>query len=222
MKRSKRMDPLRTGRYAAIVYVTLGLLQILLREGFDITRHPLSILANGRWGWVQIANFLVTGGLMLAFGTAVFKALRRRSGGTLGAFMLGLYGLGIIGAGIFVAGPMADFPPPDDRIPAIFPVNGMLHFMAGGIGFLGLILATITFGLRFIRERQWIRAAASLLTGAFFTFGFMGIASGPPRPATMITFYLAVLVSWLWVFALSSWLMADRPPATHLAHRTSI
>lgn len=205
---------LRCGTYAGLTYVTLGLLQILLRDGFDITRHPLSILANGRMGWVQIVNFLVTGMLMLAFAAGVFSTLRGRFGGTLGACMLGLFGVGLVGAGIFVAGPMADFPPPDDRVPGLFPVNGMLHFMAGGIGFLGLIMAAITFALRFAKGRSWGRSLFSLVIGTFFACAFAGIASGPPDAITMITFYLAVLFAWAWVVALSAWLtkeVASRP-----------
>jgi len=206
---SKTTIFLRCGMYAGMTYVTMGLLQILLREGFDITRHPLSILANGRYGWVQIGNFLLCGLLMLAFATGLYRTLKGRFGGTFGALMLGLYGVGLIGAGIFVAGPMAGFPPADDRAPGLFPVNGMLHFMAGGVGFLGLILASITFGLRFVRLKQWGRGAHSILTGLFFTYAFMGIASGPPDAATMVTFYLAVLFAWAWVIALSAWSVKD-------------
>jgi len=212
---------LRCGIYAGVIYVSIGLLQILLREGFDITRHPLSILANGRWGWVQVGNFLVTGLLMLAFAVGVYRALKGCFGGTFGALMLGLYGVGIIGAGIFVAGPMADFPPADDRTHGFFPVNGMLHFMAGGVGFLCLILAAITFGLRFARAKEWRRSLVSILTAILFTYAFMSIASGPPKPATMLTFFLAVLFSWLWIIALTAWLKADHLAGTNPEERTS-
>lgn len=200
---------LRCGMFAGMTYVSVGLLQILLREDFDITRHPLSILANGRFGWVQIGNFLITGSLTLAFAMGVHRALRGRFGGTFGAVMLGLHGVGLIGAGIFVAGPMAGFPPPEDRSPGFFPVNGLLHFAAGGIGFLGLILATLVFALRFARQKAWGRSMISFLTACFFTYSFLGIASGPPDATSMVTFYLGVLFSWAWVVSLSVWLMNE-------------
>ena len=42
------------------------LAQGLVRDGYDFTRHPMSLLALGEGGWVQIASFCATGGLMLA------------------------------------------------------------------------------------------------------------------------------------------------------------
>jgi hypothetical protein len=44
----------------------VGFVQILTRDGFDLDRHALSQLALGSWGFVQIANFLVTGVLVIA------------------------------------------------------------------------------------------------------------------------------------------------------------
>ena len=48
---------LRCGVLAGTFYLAVGLIQALLRDGFDLARHPLSLLANGRGGWVQTANF---------------------------------------------------------------------------------------------------------------------------------------------------------------------
>jgi hypothetical protein len=31
------------------------------RQGFEITRHDVSLLSNGNQGWIQITNFLVAG-----------------------------------------------------------------------------------------------------------------------------------------------------------------
>ena len=35
--------------------------QMLTREGFDITRHPISQLATGGLGWIQITTFVLAG-----------------------------------------------------------------------------------------------------------------------------------------------------------------
>lgn len=48
------------GVLAGPIYIAVGLVQALTREGFDLTRHDLSLLANGRLGWVQITNLVVT------------------------------------------------------------------------------------------------------------------------------------------------------------------
>jgi hypothetical protein len=52
-----------------------GLLQALTRDGFDPTRHPLSLLSLGELGWVQIANFVVTGVLYLACAVGMWRVL---------------------------------------------------------------------------------------------------------------------------------------------------
>ena len=41
------------GVLAGPIYIVVGLVQALTREGFDLTRHDLSLLANGRLGWIQ-------------------------------------------------------------------------------------------------------------------------------------------------------------------------
>jgi hypothetical protein len=42
------------------------MVQARTREGDDPTRHDLSLLANGPDGWVQIANFVLMGLLVIA------------------------------------------------------------------------------------------------------------------------------------------------------------
>jgi hypothetical protein len=42
--------------------------QMLVRDGFDIRRHALSLLTNGDLGWIQILNFVLTGLLVIAGG----------------------------------------------------------------------------------------------------------------------------------------------------------
>jgi hypothetical protein len=58
---ARQTEPLTTtrallalGSAAGPVYVIVGIVQILTREGFDWTRHALSLMSNGAWGWVQI------------------------------------------------------------------------------------------------------------------------------------------------------------------------
>src|SRR5438128_1850429 len=52
---------LACGAVAGPLFVIVGFGQAFTRPGFDLTRHPLSVLSNGDLGWLQIANFLVSG-----------------------------------------------------------------------------------------------------------------------------------------------------------------
>ena len=54
------------GALAGPIYIIVGLIQVFIRKGFDPTRHPLSVMSNGESGWIQIANFIASGLLVIA------------------------------------------------------------------------------------------------------------------------------------------------------------
>ncbi len=81
-----RTDRLLTaGIVAGPVLGLTWLAQGLVRDGYDFTRHPMSLLALGEGGWVQIASFCVTGGLMLACAAGLRRVLAGRTGRPLGS-----------------------------------------------------------------------------------------------------------------------------------------
>jgi hypothetical protein len=193
---------------AGPIYVVVGLLQVLFREGFDIRRHALSLMSNGSLGWIQIASFITCGVLVIAGAVGVRRALHPGRAGTWGPILLGLYGLGLIAAGIFVADPMDGFPPgTPPGPPAVMSWHGPLHFMAGGIGFVGLVAATLVFARRFIGLRQYGWAIFSVATGVLFLAGFGNIASGSKEPWIVPVFAAVVVLSWVWLSAVSAKLM---------------
>jgi hypothetical protein len=49
---------LRCGVVAGPFYLAVGLMQALVRDGFDVARHSLRVLSNGSGGWIQTANFV--------------------------------------------------------------------------------------------------------------------------------------------------------------------
>src|SRR4029453_19382486 len=58
---------LACGVVAGPLYVVGARPLVPAREGFDLRRHPLSLLSLGDLGWIQIANFTVSGLLAIAF-----------------------------------------------------------------------------------------------------------------------------------------------------------
>lgn len=189
---------LRAGVWAGPAYVAVGILQMLFREGFDIRKHELSLMSIGPYGWVQIANFLATGIMVIACAIGLRGALRGSKGGTWGPLLLGGYGLGLIGAGIFVADPASGFPV-GMASSNTMSWHGLLHFMTGGIGFLCLIGACLVFARRFgaVGSRGW--AVYSAATGVLFFAAFAGIASGSKIMWLNLAFTGAVLLGWTWI-----------------------
>src|SRR3712207_6625287 len=62
------------GIIAGPLYVAVSLAQALTRDGFVLTRHAWSVLANGNLGWIQIANFLLAGTLFVGFAIGLRRA----------------------------------------------------------------------------------------------------------------------------------------------------
>ena len=194
---------LACGVAAGPLYVVVGLIQMAIRPGFDITRHALSLLSNGDLGWIQTLNFLVTGILLVAGAVGVKRALRSGPGSRWAPRMLGLYGLGLIGASIFRADPALGFPPgtPLENNPISW--HGMLHFVVGTIGFIGFIAACFIFARRFMSIQNPAWAWYSLITGILFLISFVGIASGSKGPVSLF-FAIAVVLGFAWISMLLS------------------
>ena len=191
------------GVIAGPVFVVTALAQALTREGFDPARHEWSLLANGSLGWIQIADFILSGAMTIGFAAGLRRALRPGRGAIWAPRLLGLYGLGVIGAGIFRADPRLGFPVGTPDGPGVVSWHGMLHFVTAGIGFLGLIAACFVLASRFVAEGRPGWAWYSRLTGIVFVAAFAGIASGQGNVAINLAFTFAVIATWTWMSAVA-------------------
>src|SRR5215813_9861470 len=99
---------LEAGEYQGPFYLAVGLIQAFVRDGFDLARHPLSVLANGPGGWVQTANFVLTGLMVVAAAVGFGCALGPKSRGV--SWFLAGFGVAMIVAAIFPADPIDGFP----------------------------------------------------------------------------------------------------------------
>jgi hypothetical membrane protein len=192
------------GVVAGPFYVVAVLAQALTRPGFNLTRDDVSLLSNGSLGWIQIATFIITGLMVIAFAAGLSRALASGPGATWGPRLVALYGLGLIAAGIFVADPMNGFPPgtPSGRATSI-STHGMLHIVAAGIAFLCLIAACFVLARRFSALGERRSAVVTRCVGVLFLVGFVGVASGSSSPVVVLGFWVALLAVWAWLAALS-------------------
>jgi Protein of unknown function (DUF998) len=192
------------GVAAGPFYVSVALAQALLRPGFNLAHDDVSLLSNGSFGWVQIANFMLTGSMVIACSVGLARALGSGPGATWAPRLIALYGAGLIAAGIFVADPMNGFPAgaPAGR-PDTITVHGILHIVAAGIGFLGLIGGCMVMARRFAAEKRGRWAAFSIVTGIAFVVAFGGVASGSSSSAVVLGFWAALILAWAWLAAVS-------------------
>jgi len=78
--------------------------------------------------------------------------------------------------------------------------HGQMHFVAGAVGFTGLIVGSFVLANRFRSLDQMGWSVYSLVTGVIFLSGFLGVASGAKGTA-IIFFSLAVAQSFAWLSA---------------------
>jgi Protein of unknown function (DUF998) len=190
------------GVIAGPMYLVAVFTQALTRAGFDPAKHPASVLANGPLGWIQVANFLVTGAMTIAAAVGIHRATRPGRSAAWAGWLVGGYGAGLIGAGAFRADPVPGFPP-GTRDGVTVSWHGVGHFVSGTIGFAYLIAACFVLGHWFRRrgERGW--AWYSRVTAILFALGFGAISAGAGASPTVVMFTVSVVLGWAWLTAVS-------------------
>lgn len=189
------------GIVAGPLYVAVWLVQAFTREGFDPTRHPASLLANGGPGWIQTANFVVSGLLSIGAAIGLRRTLTGR-GSKWAPRLLGAYGVGLLLAAIFPADPAAGFPAGTPADYAEISARGMGHFVAGTVGFTGLIAACLVVAAHYrsIGRKAFSRYSAA--TGILFFGAFAGLSAGAGSRPTIIAFGVAIILGWTWIATL--------------------
>lgn len=188
------------GIVAGPVFLVVATLQVLTRDGFDLGRHPLSLLSVGSWGWVQIANFVVAGALSVGFAMGLRRALHPGRAGTWGPLLVGLYGMGLIAGGVFVTDPALGFPPgTPDGIPAEVSWPAAAHGVAPVVAFNAVIVACFVFVRRFVGLRRWGWAVYSAATGVLA----LSFAAWPSQAGISWRLAVAVALTFGWETALA-------------------
>jgi len=90
-----------SGIAGAVSFVVVFLVDGAVKPDYDAVGDLVSEAAIGRGGWVQIANFILTG-FLLAFSAV---ALRQTVAGST-ALTVGIVGVSLICAGVFVSDPV--------------------------------------------------------------------------------------------------------------------
>jgi Protein of unknown function (DUF998) len=197
---------LACGLAAGPLFVVVALVQVLTRDGFDLSRHPLSLLSLGDLGWVQITNFVAAGLLTVAFAVGMRRALHPGRGGTWGPWLLGIYGLGLVAGGVFVTDPALGFPPgTPEGVPDTFSWHAIAHGVAPAVAFNAVIAACFVFTRRFaaLGRRGW--AAYSAATGA----AAIALTWWPGQDGISVRLAVAVALTFAWETAVAARLRAE-------------
>lgn len=194
------------GVLAGPFYVIVAAAHAILRDGYDPTRHSVSQLANGDFGWIQVANFVVTGAMTIAAAIGVGRALPAGRSARWATVLLCGYGAGLLAAGALRADPSDGFPPGTPRGMGPMSWHGTGHLIVAGIGFACLIAAGFVVGACMVQMNALGWAWFSRVTVAVFAAAFLALASGMGGRPAVIAFTVAVVWVWAWLAAICAML----------------
>ena len=150
------------GVLAGPFFMAVSLLQAFTRDGFDWIRHPASLLSLGDLGFIQIANFVITGALFIACAVGLKRILTAGVGRKWLPPLFALVGIAFILGGVFVADPAFGFPPgTPEGMPKQTSWHSTIHGFAPAIGSLAISAALLIFAWRLWKQG---RRGASILT----------------------------------------------------------
>lgn len=191
------------GVVAGACYLTTSVAQGLLREGFDLSRHQWSLLANGDHGWIQVTNLVLTGLMLVAFALGLRRALDGGVGGRWAPRLAVFFGLSLVVAGVFRADPALGFPVGTPEGVAEVTTHGIIHFAAAGVGFTAIAAACFVLARRFSTDGDRTMGRFSRVTGVAFFGGFLCVASGGGSVVANLLFTVAVVLVFAWVAAVA-------------------
>lgn len=200
---------LSCGTIAGPLFVAVFLIEGALRNNYDPLRQAVSALAIGPRGWVQQANFIVTGALMFAYAFGLSSALRAYGGSFWAPVLVGIYALGLIGAGIFVTDrtglrDRAERPKRD--------VRGILHDVCSLFAFITLFIVFFVLHQRFAAAGAYGWAMYSGASAVLFGVGFILFTRGFARTGRLASVRgllqrITIAIGWIWLSLVAAHLM---------------
>ncbi len=194
-----------SGMIGAALFVAVFSMEGWLRSGYEPLSMYISALSLGARGWIQIANFILLGVLLLIFtaGLAVEFPTGKASRG--GVILFGIMAVLFVVSGPFVMDPMGT---PQN----LASVHGTIHGLAGGIIFLLMPISIFVFLRRFRADPDWRSFQGwTLVLGIIEAVGvlFFTIVSKIPETPNVFTSWLGLIqrtalvpfMIWLFIFA---------------------
>jgi hypothetical membrane protein len=137
------------GVIAPVLFALVFLLDGAVTAGYSAADEAISYLDLGPHGWLQRANFILFGVLLLVFLAAFTSAMRPLFGATrlrLAIPFFVLSDFGWVTAGLFV---------PNPYLAPQVPWPGILHQFAVIVAFLPFAFASVILGTKAIQVRGW-------------------------------------------------------------------
>ena len=201
---------LYAGVVGPLLFIAVFLVEGATRPGYSAWRNFVSQLATGDGGWVQVANFLICGGCVLAFAVGLRQAIRGSRGSMGAPVLFGLLATSMLVAGAFSTDPALGYPP---GAPAVQTTHGLIHGLAGLAAFTTLPAAAFVMAWHFAAEpnaRRWTlySLGVSLVILVMFivsnTAAAMDASGHWQNAPTGLFQRIAIITGWTWI-AMVAW-----------------
>ena len=213
------------GAIGPLLFVIVLLIEGATRSGYSAWHNYGSSLSLSDQGWMQIANFLVCGLLVLGFAVGLRRVFQTGKGSVWGSIFIGVFGVSLIVAGLFVTDPSLGYPP-GTISSGPQTLHGTIHGLAGLIAFTSLPIASFVIARRFAGDPDWKGwTLYSVVTGVIVLVFFIastavstldenGVLPGSP---TGLLQRIAIIVGWSWIALLAISLLNKMrsPESTH-------
>lgn len=205
---------LACGAISCPLFVASFVIQGALRNGYDPFRHPISSLSLGERGWIQVAGFIITGLLIIAFATGLARASFFKEASKRVSWLIGLVGIGLTGAGIFSTDPVYGYPADAPLIFSQQSMHGHLHEIFSIPVFIGLPVACIMMRKQFAAVKKYSWAGYSAFTGILMLVTFMlsGIGfkqyAGLENHAGLLQ-RISIITGWTWMTLLALYILKN-------------
>ncbi|MEU9843824.1 DUF998 domain-containing protein [Actinomadura sp. NPDC048032] len=197
VRRTSRV--LVAGALAGPLFFASAVTQMVMRDGFDIRRHPISQLATGDLGWIQIVTFVLAGLGGVALAVGLRRTITEGAGRRALPVLVGVFGAGLVAAGLLPMDPENGFPAGTPEGPVDqMSWHGVAHSAAAAVAFTALAIAAAVMTVRCARRRA-VRPA--VLNGAVALV--LLVPMSPDHMSLQIALNGLVAFTWTTVVALS-------------------
>jgi hypothetical membrane protein len=190
------------GVIGPVLFVVVLLVEGWTRADYDPMTMFGSLLSLGDLGWQQVANFVVSGLLVLGGALGLRRVLTDGPGCRWGPRLIGLAGIGLVLAGVFVTDPAQGYPPgAPSGMPASSSWHGSIHLVASAFVFIGLPVAMVVMARRFRGEGSrwalycWL-SAVGVLAFLFASQAFTSVAGLLQRVLIVLVLGWVAQITW--------------------------
>jgi hypothetical membrane protein len=213
------------GAIGPLLFILVFLIEGATRPGYSQWRNFVSQLSDSKFGWMQIANFIICGLCVICFAIGLRRALRSGKGAVGGPLFLGLFGLSLIIAGIFPTDPALGYYP--DGFTTVQTLHGIIHGANAIPAFASLTLAIFLLARRFASDATWhgwgLYSVISgvLLMGFFIACVYVSSLDQKgvlPDSPTGFFERIAIIAGWSWIAIVAMKLLRQMRSTVSPAH----